>query len=172
MINPTTKQVQERFDQLPKITQDAIYSVETANVISSVSKSLQLSNEQISKLADEVGLVLLGFTRESELATHLTERLQISKEIGEKITIALKSEVFDNLKEELKKENVNEIETEKSTSNEVKHSPVTEKINPQQETQNTNPLPTTQQTEKETSSTIPKEKTRPYSIDPYRETLE
>ncbi len=177
MNNPTTEQVQKRFNQLPKVTQDTLYSVDTANAVGIISKTLQLSNEQVSKLADEVGLVLLGFTRESEFVTHLIERLRISKEAAEQIILAIENKIFSKLKKELKEERTNETE---EFPNNVKQIHTKEKPLPtstktedaaSQKIQKIKSLANTQQTKELLPSPTSKEKTRPYSIDPYRESI-
>ncbi len=120
MINYTREQLNERYKSLPKDVQEAIIGVETADIIGQIGKEKKMMVDRIGELAEETGLVLLGFTHPSQFVSHLAERLGIEKSVAKEIAEEVNSRIFFPIRENLKKihglreEEIEEEEEEKT----------------------------------------------------------
>lgn len=103
MSKYTNEELFERYRGLPKDVQDAILSVDTAEIIREIGEKYKLMIDKIGELADETGLVMLGFTHPSQYVSHLAERLEMDKAIAKEIAEEINSKVFFPIRENLKK---------------------------------------------------------------------
>jgi len=99
----TQEQLQEAYRKLPKDIQDAIFSVDVAEAIKAIGEKYKLMIDKIGELADETGLVMLGFTHPSQFVSHLADRLEIDKTIAKEIAEEINLKVFSPIRENLKK---------------------------------------------------------------------
>ncbi len=97
------EQLLEMYRKLPKDIQDAIFSVDTAEIIREIGENNNLMIDKIGNLADETGLVMLGLTSPSQYIPHIVERLEISRETAKKIAEEVNSKIFFPIRENLKK---------------------------------------------------------------------
>ena len=103
MSNYTPQQLREIYQKLPEDVKDAIFSVDTSEIIREIGEKHKLMIDKIGELADETGLVMLGLTHPNEFISHLTERLEVEHEIAKEIAEDINSKVFFPIRENLKK---------------------------------------------------------------------
>jgi len=89
------------YETLSEPLKDAIFSVDTAEAISSVSKLNDIEN--ISIVADAVSNVLFGLLPLELLPDILEEELKIDKNLAKKISLELEHFIFNAIKSELDK---------------------------------------------------------------------
>lgn len=116
------KQLRERFSKLPPEIKDAIASVETANVIRSISHKYNLHIDQMGELADETGLLMLGLTKPQDYVDNLFRRLKTTYPKAKDIAKDVNEEIFKPIKESLMKVHspiteANEEEAVEATTN-------------------------------------------------------
>lgn len=100
---PTPIELQQKFKKLPENLRDAIFSVDTANIIQAISKKYGLAVDKMGELADEVGLLMLGITHPKDFVANLGSRLGTDAETTQKIAQELNAQIFSKVKESLKK---------------------------------------------------------------------
>lgn len=99
----TNKQLLEKYDNLPKDVQEAIFSIDTAEILQKIAKENELNIEKLGILADETGLLMLGITRPNEFISNLAKRLEIEKGAANKIGKEVNGQIFFRIRESLKK---------------------------------------------------------------------
>ncbi len=97
------EKILETFEKLPEDVREAMFSVDTAMVIQEIRQKHKLMIDKMGELADETGLVMLGFTHPKDYIPHLTERLAVSREVAKEIAEEVNSRVFFSVRERLKK---------------------------------------------------------------------
>jgi hypothetical protein len=103
MSNYTKEQLLEKYKKLPQDVQDAIFSVDTSEIIREIGEKNKLMIDKIGELADETGLVMLGLTHPNQFISNLTERLEVEHNIAKEIAEEINSKVFFPIRENLKK---------------------------------------------------------------------
>ncbi len=93
----------EKFKNLPQDLKDAIFDVNSANIIQAIAKKYGLNIEQTGKLAEEVGLLMLGSVHPRDFIRNLSKKLEIDIETAKKIASEINEEIFSKVKESLKK---------------------------------------------------------------------
>jgi hypothetical protein len=102
MTTITVQQARKRYQTLKPILQDAIFSVQTAEIIRKVCEQNNLPEEKIPFVAGKVGLVLLGFIHPEELADEIREGAEgIAPQLAKTISDSLANRLFNPLREEL-----------------------------------------------------------------------
>ena len=101
MVNVTQPQAQKRFQVLPETIQDAMFSVKSADIISSVCSQNHLSDEKTSKVSESVGWVLLGFIHPEDLANEIRDSAGIDIKIASPIADQISTKIFQPLREEI-----------------------------------------------------------------------
>lgn len=99
----TKEQLLEKYRALPKEVRDAIFSINTAEIIRQIGEKHKLMIDKIGELADETGLVMLGLGHPNQFISHLTERLEINHELAKEIAQEVNSKIFYPIREHLKK---------------------------------------------------------------------
>ncbi|QQG44874.1 MAG: hypothetical protein HYW89_02570 [Candidatus Sungiibacteriota bacterium] len=108
----TQKELIERFQKLPAILQDALFSGDLTGKIFETGKKFGLTIEKIGFLAEEVGYVILGLTRPGEFAAKLADRLGVDLNSAKTIALDINHKVFSQLREALKSAHETEITAE------------------------------------------------------------
>jgi hypothetical protein len=111
MPNYTQQQLLERYRKLPGDLKEAIFSVETAEIIQKISKKYGLHIDKMGELASETGLVMLGITHPRDFISNISSRLEISREKATEIAKDINNEIFSKVRENLK--NIHGIKEEK-----------------------------------------------------------
>ncbi len=96
-------QMMQRYKSLPTDLQDAVFSTENSQTLQNIGQIHKLRVDQTGVLADETGLVMLGFTKPNEFIPHLTERLKIDKELARIIAHEVNDRIFIKVREALRK---------------------------------------------------------------------
>jgi hypothetical protein len=97
------EQILEAFKKLPEDVKEAMFSIDTVEIMRQIGEKHKLMIDKIGELADETGLVMLGLTHPSQFISHLTDRLEIDKTIAKEIAEEINSKVFFPIRENLKK---------------------------------------------------------------------
>lgn len=103
MQDYTQEQIKKRYLALPEDLKDAMWSVDSSNIIQSIGKKHNLHIDQMGELASETGYVLLGFTRPENYIKNLSARLNINIKDARDIALEVNIEIFSKVKESLKK---------------------------------------------------------------------
>jgi hypothetical protein len=90
---PTDAQIQERFDDLPKLVQDAIQSADMPRALQDIGALHNLHINQLGALEDEALLVMLGFANPATFS----ERVQSALRVDESSAGAIAAEVSERL---------------------------------------------------------------------------
>lgn len=101
MVNVTQAQAQKRFRVLPETIQDAMFSVKSADIISSVCSQNHLSEEKTAKVSESAGWVLLGFIHPEDLANEIRDSAGIDIKIALPIADQISTKIFQPLREEI-----------------------------------------------------------------------
>jgi hypothetical protein len=86
--------IKEIYEKLPEDLKEAIFSVETSDIIQEVSKKNNLIVDKMGILAEEVGLVILGLTPFASFVSNLATRLEIVKERADAIAKEINERIF------------------------------------------------------------------------------
>jgi hypothetical protein len=97
------EQLKEIYMKLPNDLKDAIFSVDSAEIIQAIGKKYNLAIDKTGELADETGLVMLGITHPDNFISNLAERLGIDKDTAGKIAGEVNNQIFAKVRESLKK---------------------------------------------------------------------
>lgn len=89
----------DRFERLPKTLREAISSIETADNIQEIGEKYKLHIDQVGKLGNETGLVMLGFTRPYLFPAKVAQALNIPREDASKIAQDINDKIFSQIRE-------------------------------------------------------------------------
>jgi hypothetical protein len=103
MTNITTEQARTRFTSISPSLQDAVFSVQTAEIIGAVMKQNNVSEEKSAGIAEVVGLVFLGFMHPEELAQEIASRTGIPLPVAKAVSDSLANRIFNALRSDLDK---------------------------------------------------------------------
>ena len=98
----SSEELNERFQTLPEELKNAIVSVDTAKIISEAGKRYALHIDQIGKIAEEVGFVLLGLSHPTEFVSKLTKALGIERVVVSQIASDINDKIFLKVRETLR----------------------------------------------------------------------
>lgn len=99
----TPQQLREIYLKLPEDLKNAIFSVDSAEIIQNIGKKYNLPIDKTGELADETGLVMLGLTHPNNFISNLAQRLNTDKETARKIAEEVNNQIFIKVRESLKK---------------------------------------------------------------------
>lgn len=99
----TPIQARQRFAKLPSILQDAMFSMQNAEIIDQTTTQNSIPEEKAGKIGDLVGWVLLGFIHAEDMATELQATLGVPSKAADEIARSLENKIFNPLKGELDK---------------------------------------------------------------------
>ncbi len=91
------------MEKLPQDLREAIFSVDSENVIEAVAKKYGLAMDKMGALADEVGLLMMGLSHPKDFVANLQKRLGANEETTKKIAEEINAQIFSKVKESLKK---------------------------------------------------------------------
>lgn len=89
------------FNVLPKKLKDAIFSEETADVISNICKEHKIEDTQKSKIAELVGDSLMGLLPPNKLHEYIKTETGIEQAEAEKVALAINRFILYPVKEAL-----------------------------------------------------------------------
>ncbi len=98
----TIEQIREVFRNLPEEVKEAYSSVETTNAILEIREKYHLHIDQGGILAQEIGYVILGFTKPADFIGILVNKLHVTQAVATGITKDINEKIFNPIKESLK----------------------------------------------------------------------
>ncbi|HEV3245197.1 MAG TPA: hypothetical protein VG102_02485 [Candidatus Paceibacterota bacterium] len=96
--------LQERFDQLPKVIQDAITSADVEQRMRALADTQKLHLDQWESLEKEVQLALLGFLPVEDLQKNIKSELGVSDEVAKTLAEEVSKIVFEPIRGELERQ--------------------------------------------------------------------
>lgn len=99
-----SKILKERFALLPKVVQQSILSSQVEEHLRALAQKHKLHLDQGVSLENEVMMVLLGLRPITELATHIQEETNSTKEQAETIALDASQLIFEPIRQELERE--------------------------------------------------------------------
>ena len=103
MKNFTEQEIAQMYDNLPEDLKDAIFSVDTTNLVNEIGKKHTLAIDKIGDLANETGMVMLGVTHPNEFVANLADRLGTDKEKARAIAQEINEQIFKPVRDSLRK---------------------------------------------------------------------
>ncbi|MBI2053653.1 MAG: hypothetical protein HYT41_02825 [Candidatus Sungbacteria bacterium] len=98
----TKQERDERYERLPQVLKEALFSADIAEKMFALGKKYGLTMEKIGFMSEEAGFVVLGLTPPRAFTAALAERLGIPADAAEKIALEISHEIFFPLREALK----------------------------------------------------------------------
>src|SRR3989338_2156215 len=95
MLNIPRQKVLERWDELPLSIREALFSEEYDDALERIGEGNSLNEEQAEFLYTDVGDVLRGFLKPTELPKMLEEDLHIPPDIATLISEEVRIKIFD-----------------------------------------------------------------------------
>ena len=93
----------ERYESLPDDLKDALMGVDTADAIYEIGRKANLNVEKIGALAEEIGLIILGFVPSENFISDLKKVLEANEEKVSAIAAEVNERVFIPIRESLKR---------------------------------------------------------------------
>lgn len=167
MRSITADRWRELYKKLPQDLQDAIFSVDVTNSIEEIGKKYNLLIDKMGLLADETGMVMLGETHPRDYISNLSQKLGIDKETARKIAEDINQQIFQKVRESLRK--IHEITEEVPIPKKQETIPQVSQI-PKPPLQPTQPSPPKQPpiVSQPPKKEIPREELRPLEIRPIK----
>ena len=110
----------DKYRELPPDVREAIFSVDSADIIQSIAKKNNLTVDKMSELADEIGLLMLGNTEPKDFISNISRRLGVDKKTARDITAEVNDRIFTKIRESLKKiHNIKDEDEEKEEEPEL-----------------------------------------------------
>lgn len=103
MTAVTKEQLHTLYKNLPQDIREVYSSEETTNTLEAIGKKHNLHVDMLGELVSETGYVLVGATRPENYVENLTKRLAVEKEKARAIADDVNKEVFQSIRESLKK---------------------------------------------------------------------
>lgn len=92
------EEIKERYNKLPLRLRDEIWNEENSQIIQQIAAENNLRMDQLSALADETGLVMLGITKPSDFIPNLAERMKVEREKAKKVGQQVNERIFTKVR--------------------------------------------------------------------------
>jgi hypothetical protein len=106
------KEIEERYNHLPGVLQDALFDVDAAEKIFEIGRKHGLTIEKIGFLAEETGYIIMGFMHPREFVNSLAERLELDSGKARLIASDVNHQIFSPLRQSLKETHQMEVTEE------------------------------------------------------------
>lgn len=93
----------KRYESLPDDLKEALMGVATADAIYEIGRKANLNVEKIGTLAEEIGLIILGFVPSENFISDLKKVLEANEEKASAIAAEVNERVFIPIRESLKR---------------------------------------------------------------------
>ncbi len=103
MFQITKQQVNNRWDKLPIILREAVFSERNADILWRVCEDQHLPENKIYRVASLVGDVLMGFIHPDNLAREIKEMIALNPVIIDSIIKEINSKIFAPIRSEINK---------------------------------------------------------------------
>jgi hypothetical protein len=99
----TSTALAERFEQLPKVVQDAITSADVQQHLRDLAHTHKLHVDQWQLLENVVMMTLLGFKAVAELTDNIQNDVGVEHEVAEELSKAVSEHVFAPIRAEMER---------------------------------------------------------------------
>lgn len=99
----TEETILQRYDSLPDDLKQSLMGVGTASELYKIGKNANLGVEKIGRLAEEVGLIILGLTPSQNFISDLKQKLEVTEEKAGEIASEVNARIFLPIRESLKR---------------------------------------------------------------------
>ena len=99
----TPQQLREIYLKLPQDLRDALFDVNSSELVRTIGEKHKLTIDKIGELASETGYVMLGMTHPNQFISNLAERLEVDKAKAKEIAEDVNVQIFKKVRESLKK---------------------------------------------------------------------
>lgn len=99
----TEETILQRYDSLPDDLKQSLMGVGTAGELYKIGKNANLGVEKIGRLAEEVGLIILGLTPSQNFISDLKQKLEVTEEKAGEIASEVNARIFLPIRESLKR---------------------------------------------------------------------
>ncbi|OGG72615.1 hypothetical protein A3A38_03200 [Candidatus Kaiserbacteria bacterium RIFCSPLOWO2_01_FULL_53_17] len=97
-------QVQQRFQQLPKVVQDAITSTDVERRLRKLADTQKLHVDQWESLENEVMLTLLGIETVESFEKNITSEVGVTSDVAHILAENINTIVFEPIRQELERQ--------------------------------------------------------------------
>jgi hypothetical protein len=98
----TSEEIQARFNQLPKVLQDAVSSSNVHNDLMAIAKKYGLHIDQEGELVDQVGLVMLGLSSSKDFVKNFSSEAGISSTVAAAIAADINASIFSKIRSSMR----------------------------------------------------------------------
>ena len=102
--NPVNDEIEKRFQQLPKVVQDAITSANVEKKLRELADKHKLHVDQWDLLENEVMLTMLGFERPEDLEKNIQKEVGLASETAHALAESINTIVFEPIRQELERQ--------------------------------------------------------------------
>lgn len=103
MIKISKHQANQRYDTLPEILKDALFSLSNAEEVSRICQLNHLPPEIASMVAMLVGQVILGFIHPDDLVNEIRSNIDINPQIADSVVKEIDRKIFTPIRNDLLK---------------------------------------------------------------------
>ncbi|MEX0931499.1 MAG: hypothetical protein WDZ88_01990 [Candidatus Paceibacterota bacterium] len=94
--------LRDKYNSLPEDLRNAVIEVPANDLLYDIAERHDLDEEQIKRLADETGYVILGLTPAREFFTHLRNGLKLDSDTLREIAQEINDQIFSALREKMR----------------------------------------------------------------------
>ncbi|PIR47079.1 MAG: hypothetical protein COV07_00865 [Candidatus Vogelbacteria bacterium CG10_big_fil_rev_8_21_14_0_10_45_14] len=96
------QQIRDAFQRLPRAVGDIVSSVDTASTVMKIGEKNGLHLDQIGKLADEIGYLIVGLTKKDEFVKYLKSELGVDDAKATAVAKDVNEEILEKVREALR----------------------------------------------------------------------
>lgn len=108
----TKEQLRERYRKIPDELQEAFDSIETVQAIQTIGKKYNLHIDQLGKISDEIGLVILGLSKPKDFTLNIKNKAGIPEDMANLVTYDVNQTIIVKIRNALQQ--LNEPKNENS----------------------------------------------------------
>ena len=98
----SVEEAEKRFKSLPSDIQQLLYSTDMNKILVDIGSKYKLHIDQIGKLEEETGSVMLGFIEPADYSRMISEALQVDSAVAENIVKDVNEQLFIKIRESMK----------------------------------------------------------------------
>jgi hypothetical protein len=99
----TIQQARQRFTIVPEPLRDAVFSLQTAEIMNGIAQQYHLDAAKMDVVSDIVGWVLLGFMHPEDVSREIQTQLNLPTQAAADISKSIDSKIFASLRDDLNK---------------------------------------------------------------------
>ncbi len=103
MINLSSNQALQRWDTLPQVLRDALYSEPNSEFVWKTADAEHIPEQKIYGVLRVAGYVLMGFIHPEDMAAELKDRLNVDPKVCASIAEAINQRIFTPIRQDIDK---------------------------------------------------------------------